>query len=351
MRKIKNYISNNNLKTFSYKNDYIIEIHNLKTYFKTIHGIVKSVDDISFNVKYGEIAAIVGESGCGKTATALSILNLIPNSIGKILEGEILFCGKDLKKFSQKEIRKIRGREISMVFQDASSALNPVMTIGQQLTEVIIEHLRTTLKESEARACELLELVGIPGNKLFLKQYPHQLSGGMKQRVMIAIALSCNPKIIIADEPTTSLDVTIQAQILELINKLSNDLGLSFLIITHNLGLVARYAKRINVMYAGRIIEKGDTKEIFYNAIHPYLRGLLSSVPRLDLPRKNRLHTIEGQPPNLISPIKGCAFYYRCKFSNNICKEIFPPETKITENHFSTCWLAEKLKSVSNNTK
>jgi oligopeptide transport system ATP-binding protein len=273
----------------------------------------------------GETVAIVGESGSGKSVTAMSILRLIPEPPGRIVAGEILFAGRDLMQLSDAEMRQVRGGEIGMVFQEPMTSLNPVLTIGRQLTEGIEQHRRCGRDAALRRARELLTMVGIAEPARRLRQYPHQLSGGMRQRVMIAVALSCDPKLIIADEPTTALDVTIQAQILELMKELTRRLGVALILITHNLGVVARYASRVNVMYAGRIVESGTAEAIYRAPRHPYTMALLRSVPRLDVPRRSRLDPVEGQPPDLTQLDRGCAFRPRCRFAVDACAEGQPP--------------------------
>jgi oligopeptide transport system ATP-binding protein len=321
----------------------LLRINDLRTNFFTEEGVVKAVDGVTYEVSEGEILGLVGESGCGKSVSALSILRLIPNPPGKIVGGEILFDGQDLLKADEEEIRHIRGNRIAMVFQEPMTSLNPVLTIGRQLTEAIELHLKLDRDGSRKRAVELLEMVGIPEAAARLNDYPHQFSGGMRQRVMIAMALSCNPKLLLADEPTTALDVTIQAQILEIMARLCKELGTAVIIITHNLGVVARYADRINVMYAGRIIETGTAKEIFANPKHPYTLGLLKSVPRLDEARKEKLEPIEGVPPDLVNLPKGCSFYPRCRFHVEKCLEEAPPLMLVAEDHFASCWENERV--------
>ncbi len=321
----------------------LLRINELRTNFFTEEGVVKAVDGVTYEVNEGEILGLVGESGCGKSVSALSILRLIPNPPGKIVGGEILFDGQDLLKADEDEIRHIRGNRIAMVFQEPMTSLNPVLTIGRQLTEAIELHLKLDKEGSRRRAVELLEMVGIPEAAARLNDYPHQFSGGMRQRVMIAMALSCNPKLLLADEPTTALDVTIQAQILEIMARLCKELGTAVIIITHNLGVVARYADRINVMYAGKIIETGTAREIFANPKHPYTLGLLRSVPRLDESRKEKLEPIEGVPPDLVNLPKGCSFYPRCRFHVDHCLEEPPPLMLVAENHFAACWEHERV--------
>ena len=280
----------------------LLEVKNLRTHFYTIEGEVKAVDGVSYDLQAGEILGLVGESGCGKSVSAMSVMRLIPWPPGKILDGEVLFDGVDLLQLEEEEMRKIRGKEIGMVFQEPMTSLNPVLTIGKQLTETMELHLGLTAKEATDRAIELLEMVGIPDAGSRLPQYPHQFSGGMRQRVMIAMAMSCNPRLIIADEPTTALDVTIQAQILDLMQDLCRQNGVALIVITHNLGVVARYADRVNVMYAGNVVERGTAQEIYHNPQHPYTIGLLNSVPRLDDTVKKKLDPIQGLPPSLSKP-------------------------------------------------
>ncbi len=321
----------------------LLEIEGLKTQFFTSAGTVRAVDGISYDVEEGETVALVGESGCGKSVSALSILRLIPDPPGRIMEGSIRFMGQDLLKLSDEEIRHIRGRQIAMVFQEPMTSLNPVLTIGLQLTETMEQHLGVDRTQAEDKAAEYLDMVGISDAKRRLKQYPHHLSGGMRQRVMIAMALCCEPRIIIADEPTTALDVTIQAQILEVMKDLSRRLGVALIIITHNLGVVARYADRVNVMYAGKIIERGTAREIYKNPSHPYTLGLLHSVPRLDMPRKEKLDPIEGQPPDLTMLPEGCAFRVRCRYEVDRCAVDVPPLESMGNAHLSACWQRNDL--------
>jgi len=321
----------------------LLRIKDLRTNFFTEEGVVKAVDGVTYEVDEGEILGLVGESGCGKSVSALSILRLIPNPPGKIVGGEIWFDNQDLLKMDEEEIRHIRGNRIAMVFQEPMTSLNPVLTIGRQLTEAIELHLKYDKEKSRQRAVELLEMVGIPEAAGRLNDYPHQFSGGMRQRVMIAMALSCNPRLLLADEPTTALDVTIQAQILEIMARLCKELGTAVIIITHNLGVVARYADRINVMYAGKIIETGTAVEIFANPKHPYTLGLLKSVPRLDEERKAKLEPIEGVPPDLVNLPKGCSFYPRCRYHVDKCLEEAPPLMLVAENHFAACWEHERV--------
>ena len=325
---------------------HLLEIEGLRTQFHTSAGVVKAVDGISYNVDEGETVAIVGESGCGKSVSALSILRLIPNPPGRIVGGSIRFMGKDLLGMSDEEIREIRGHHIGMVFQEPMTSLNPVLTIGRQLTETVEHHLGVEHDKAMVRARELLGLVGISDADRRLAQYPHHLSGGMRQRVMIAMALACEPKLIIADEPTTALDVTIQAQILELMKDLTKRLGVALIIITHNLGVVARYANRVNVMYAGKIIERGNALDIYHNPRHPYTLGLLRSVPRLDQKRGERLIPIDGQPPDLTRLDAGCAFRPRCVFAVDRCANEFPPLEDNGTGHLAACWEQDKVSQV-----
>ncbi len=324
----------------------LLELRGLKTYFHTSQGVVKAVDGVSYDVRAGETVALVGESGCGKTMSALSIMRLVPKPQGSIVGGEIRFQGRNLLTLGEEEMRKVRGAEIAMIFQEPMTSLNPVLTIGRQITETLEAHNTVSKEEAKRRASELLQLVGIPDPERRLSDYPHRLSGGMRQRVMIAIALSCNPKLILADEPTTALDVTIQAQILELMRGLSQKFGVALMIITHNLGVVARYADRVHVMYAGKVIESASAREIYQNPRHPYTIGLLHSVPRLDQPRKAKLDPIKGQPPDLWNLPDGCSFRPRCKFAVEKCANEVPPLREAGEAHRSACWEVETLGQV-----
>jgi len=305
---------------------------------------VRAVDDVSWDVEEGETVALVGESGCGKSVSALSIMRLVAPPAGRIVGGRIMFQGRDLLTLSEEEMRRVRGREIAMIFQEPMTSLNPVLSIGRQLTEGSEIHMGASPQQAHQRAVELLTLVGIPDPERRLPQYPHQFSGGMRQRMMIAMALVCSPKLILADEPTTALDVTIQAQILELLRDLSRRLRVAMLIITHNLGVVARYADRVNVMYAGRIIERATARELYGRPLHPYTLGLLRSVPRLDEPRRARLDPIEGQPPDLSRLPPGCSFTPRCGFSVARCLLESPPLRPMgAPGHVTACWEAERL--------
>ncbi|MBT7352695.1 MAG: ABC transporter ATP-binding protein [Acidiferrobacteraceae bacterium] len=324
----------------------LLEVKNLKTQFFTSAGVVRAVDDVSYDVEEGETLAVVGESGCGKSVSAMSILRLIPWPPGKVVGGTIHFMGEDLLTVSEDEIRTIRGRKISMVFQEPMTSLNPVLSIGLQLTETMQHHLGLSLEAAKKRAVELLARVGIADPERRLDQYPHHLSGGMRQRVMIALALSCDPKLIIADEPTTALDVTIQAQILELMKELTRELGVALIVITHNLGIVARYADRVNVMYAGKMIEMGQAKQIYHDPLHPYTLGLLASVPRMDQPRGERLVPIIGQPPDLTRLDDGCAFRARCRFAIDRCSNEIPSLQETGDGHSVACWRANEIRDL-----
>lgn len=323
----------------------LLEVRDLRTHFFTAAGVVKAVDGVSYTLEEGETLGLVGESGCGKSVSAFSIMRLVPNPPGKTVGGEVIFAGQDLLKLPDAEIRRVRGRQIAMVYQEPMTSLNPVLSIGRQLTESLELHLRMSKADARREAVRRLEQVGIPDPERRLKQFPHQFSGGMLQRVMIAMALSCNPKLIIADEPTTALDVTIQAQVLDLMKKLSKEYGVSLLIITHNLGVVARYADRVNIMYAGKIIERGTARDIYRNPAHPYTIGLLNSVPRLDLPRTEKLDPVEGQPPDLLQLPAGCAFRERCRFATERCAEETPLLRPVGAGHLSACFMAETLLS------
>jgi oligopeptide transport system ATP-binding protein len=321
----------------------LLEVRGLHTEFRTGAGLVRAVDGVSYTVEHGETVAIVGESGSGKSVGALSIMRLIPNPPGRITAGEILFDGRDLRGLSEAQMREVRGRDIGMVFQEPMTSLNPVLTIGRQITETLEQHQGADRAAAERRALELLEMVGIADPARRLKQYPHQLSGGMRQRVMIAVALACNPKLIIADEPTTALDVTIQAQILELMKTLGGRFNVAQIIITHNLGVVARYASRVNVMYAGRIVEAGSADEIYHAPRHPYTMALLRSVPRLDQPRRARLDPVDGQPPDLTRLDGGCSFRPRCRFAVERCGREQPALEQAGSGHLAACFRSTEL--------
>ncbi len=314
----------------------ILEIEDLHVHFETQAGTVRAVEGVTYSVSPGEIVAIVGESGSGKSVSALAIMRLLPPATSRIKNGRILFQGRDLLTLDDEAMRQIRGRDIAMIFQEPMTSLNPVLSIGLQLMEPLFIHLNMSKAQAHARAIELLTLVGITDPASRLDQFPHQLSGGMRQRVMIAIGLACNPKLLIADEPTTALDVTIQAQILELMKDLSRRLGIAVIVITHNLGIVARYADRVNVMYAARIVESGPAEAVFGAPTHPYARGLLGAVPRLDRPRTMKLQTIDGAPPNLLNPPEGCRFRPRCRFAIEACTTV-PPRVSVAPDHMVAC--------------
>ena len=319
----------------------LLEIKDERLSFFTPAGEVKALNGVSFSMEEGEVLGIVGESGSGKSVTAYSIMGLTAYR-GKLVGGTVHFNGHEIEKMTEKEFRKIRGNEVSIIFQDPMTSLNPVYTIGNQIVEVILLHTNKTKKEAYERARELLELVGINEPTKRLKQYPHELSGGMRQRVMIAIALACEPKLLIADEPTTALDVTIQAQILELMQELRKKLGMSIIMITHDLGVVASMCEKIAVMYAGHIVEYGTADEIFYNPSHEYTKGLIKSIPKLNTEKIERLVPIEGQPVDLLNPPAGCPFAPRCSECMKICLNKMPPKTELSDTHYSYCWLLQK---------
>ncbi|NJN83238.1 MAG: ABC transporter ATP-binding protein [Caldilineaceae bacterium] len=317
----------------------LLEVKNLKTQFFTQDGIVHAVNGISYSVNSGETVAIVGESGCGKSVGVMSLIRLIPQPPGKIVEGEVWFDGQDLLTLKEDELRQIRGNRIAMIFQDPMTSLNPVLTIGRQITESLELHLNMNKDQARKRAVQLLELVGIPGADARLDDYPHQFSGGMRQRVMIAMGLSCDPQLLIADEPTTALDVTIQAQIVDLVNRLKDELGMAIIWITHDLGVVAGMAERVLVMYSGFIIEEAPVGEIYANPRHPYTLGLLRSIPRLDLGRQKRLIPIDGLPPDLLEMPTQCPFAPRCDFAIDQCWSANPSLETVGPEHRSACWV------------
>lgn len=321
--------------------EYLVDIKNERLSFFTPAGEVKALNDVSIQLKEGEVLGIVGESGSGKSVTAYSLMGLTAHP-GKLLGGELHFNDHEIENMTEKEMRKIRGNEISIIFQDPMTSLNPVYTVGNQITEVIRLHTDKDSAQAKARAKELLELVGINEPDKRLKQYPHELSGGMRQRVMIAIALACEPKLLIADEPTTALDVTIQAQILELMMELKDKLGMAIIMITHDLGVVASMCERIAVMYAGQIVEYGTTDDIFYNPKHQYTKGLIRSIPRLDTKEHERLVPIEGTPVDLLNPPEGCPFAPRCDAAMKICLREMPPVSTFGDVHYTKCWLSQK---------
>ncbi len=322
---------------------HLLEIENLRVEFQSPGGRVQAVDGISYSVDPGSTVAVVGESGCGKSVSALAILGLVPSPPGRVTDGVVRFEGRDLLTLSETEIRDIRGSQISMIFQEPMTSLNPVLSIGLQVREAMQRHLGLSRKQATARSVELLETVGISEAERRLKQYPHHFSGGMRQRVMIALALSCEPKLIIADEPTTALDVTIQAQILELMKDLTNRLGVALILVTHNLGVVARYADLVNVMYAGRVVETGRTKDLYAHPRHPYTVGLLNSVPRMDKGRGERLVPIEGQPPDLAQLDAGCSYRPRCRWASDECAASFPPLEAMESGQKSACFHKDQL--------
>jgi oligopeptide transport system ATP-binding protein len=321
----------------------LLQVRNLTTHFYTATGVVRAVDGISYDVEEGETIGLVGESGSGKSVSALSIMRLVPDPPGRIIAGEVIFRDRDLLKLDAEAMRRLRGREISMIFQEPSTYLNPVLTIGRQITEAMELHLGLHRAASRARAIEFLTKVGIPDAESRLSDYPHQFSGGQRQRVMIAAALSCQPKLLLADEPTTALDVTIQAQILDLIKDLTREFGTAVILITHNFGIVARYADRVNVMYGGEIVESATAPEIYRKPRHPYTCGLLESVPRLDRQIDGALKTIEGQPPDLRSAKLGCSFRPRCLWAVSRCAVEQPPLQEITMGHSTACWESERV--------
>jgi len=319
--------------------EYLLEVENLKTYFKTKVGMVHAVDGVSFAIRPGEKIALVGESGCGKSVTALSIMQLIDQPPGEFVDGHVWFGDQDLLQLPESAMCKIRGSQIGMIFQDPMTSLNPTMPVAKQIAEGMRIHLKLSSKQAHQRAVSLLEQVGIPDAAIRANCYPHQFSGGMRQRVMIAVALACNPQLLIADEPTTALDVTVQAQILELISGVCQEFGTALILITHDLGVVANMADRVVVMYAGKVAETAPTEELFTNPRHPYTLGLLAPIPRLDEPRTTALKTIEGAPPDLLKPPSGCPFMPRCVFARNVCCTM-PPLDPVAEQetHMKACW-------------
>ncbi|WP_019533051.1 ABC transporter ATP-binding protein [Paenibacillus ginsengihumi] len=320
-------------------NEPILEVSDLKVSFRTYAGEVQAVRGVSFQLNKGEVLAIVGESGCGKSVTAQTIMRLIPTPPSVIKGGSIRFNNKEITRLTDKEMEKVRGSEMGMIFQDPMTSLNPTMSVGRQITEGLIKHQGMGRRAASSRAVEMLKLVGISNPEGRMNQYPHELSGGMRQRAMIAIALACNPKLLIADEPTTALDVTIQAQIIELMKKLSEQMDSSIIIITHDLGVVADMAQRVIVMYAGKVVEQGTVDELYYDPRHPYTWGLLRSVPRLDSSREEELVPIPGTPPDLFAPPAGCAFADRCAYAMEACFAADPEPTRLTRTHSAACWL------------
>jgi oligopeptide/dipeptide ABC transporter ATP-binding protein len=323
--------------------DVLLEVKDLRTYFTTDEGIVRAVDGINFTMSKGERFGVVGESGCGKSVTALSVMGLIEKPAGEVVTGEIIFEGTDLLKLTEEDMQHIRGGQIAMIFQDPMTALNPVYTIGNQLVETITLHQRVNKADATAIAIQALDDVHIPNPKVRMGDYPHQLSGGMRQRVMIAMGLSCNPDLLIADEPTTALDVTTQAQIMDLLMELAEERGTAVMLITHDLGVVAGFCDRIQVMYGGRMMERGSSDEIFFDTYHPYTAGLLGSMTRLDTVRDERLYSIQGAPPSLINPPQGCRFRPRCDFAQEVCRTDNPVPRELESGHLVACHFAPDL--------
>jgi peptide/nickel transport system ATP-binding protein len=336
------------------RNDALLEVAGLQTFFYTRHGIVKAVDGVSFSVRPAETLAIVGESGCGKSVTALSLMRLVPDPPGRIVGGTVRLAGADLLALDEEAMRDVRGKDISMIFQEPMTSLNPVMTVGKQIAEALLLHEGLSRAAAQRKAVEMLRLVRIPEPEQRAKEYPHQLSGGMRQRAMIAMALACNPKVLIADEPTTALDVTIQAQILEIILELQHKLGTAVILITHDLGVVAETAQRVIVMYAGRKVEEAPVEELFARPLHPYTHGLLASIPRLGLMRgestgaDGRLQEIPGIVPALSNLPEGCAFAPRCAFAEERCRQAYPPYEEKRPGHWAACWRSDALYGVDN---
>ena len=335
--------SNKSVKPVFSRGKAVLKVNNLKTFFWTDEGLVKAVNGLSYQVNEGESVGLVGESACGKSVSALSIMRLIPYPPGRIVDGEIIFEGRDLLKISEQEMREVRGNKIAMIFQEPSTSLNPVLTVSRQLTESLELHHGWSREGAREEAIKLLELVGMPDPAVRVGYYPHQFSGGMQQRIMIAMALSCNPKVLIADEPTTAVDVTVQAQLLEILDDLRRRFGTAVIIITHNLGVVARYVDRVIVMYAGRLVEKASTVDLFTHPQHPYTKGLLKSVPRLDLPKASELGAIDGLPPNLARLPIGCAFQPRCQWAFDRCQLETPDLEEVGRNHWSACFRWQEL--------
>lgn len=328
MKSVKQKISSEN----------VLEVKDLKTYFFTGRGVVKAVDGVSFELKEGQTLGLVGESGCGKTITCLSILRLVPGPAGRIVGGEIILDGENLLSKSERAMRRIRGKKVSMILQDPMVSLNPVLTIGDQMAEPVRIHQKLPRRLVWEKVKEMLRLMSIPSPEIRIREYPHQMSGGMRQRVVGGIALSCQPCLLIADEPTTSLDVTIQAQYLRLLKEVQQKENLAMIMVTHDLGIVAKVCDRVAVMYAGKIVECGDVREIFYRPAHPYTKALLGSLPKME-ERQEKLYTIEGQPPELHALPPGCSFAPRCPDVHEICKQEYPPQSIIKDGHYTNCWL------------
>ena len=328
--------------------DNVLEIKNLHTYFYTDGGVIKAVDGVDVELRRGATLGIVGESGSGKSVTSLSVMGLLAGTKGKIADGEILLDGDDIVKLTKEQQRKLRGSKISMIFQEPMTSLNPVMKIGDQVAECVLQHEKISKKEALKKAEDMLRKTGVPRVEHMMKEYPFQLSGGQRQRVMIAMALVCKPEILIADEPTTALDVTIQAQIMELIGELQKELDMAMILVTHDLGVVASVADKIQVMYAGKIVERGDVREIFYQSTHPYTRALLDSVPKIHSINKETLYSLKGTPPDLINPPVGCSFAPRCEYGMNICRKKYPELTKFSDTQECNCWLHDPRADVSN---
>lgn len=325
------------------ENEKLLDIRDLRVVFDTYMGQVKAVRGVNLSIARGEVLALVGESGCGKSVTAQTVLQLNPSPPSRIEGGSVIFDGSVISEYDDRRMRSIRGKEISMIFQDPMTSLNPTKKIGRQITETILKHQSITKAQAKERAVEMLRLVGIPNPEGRVEQFPHQFSGGMRQRAMIAIALACNPKLLIADEPTTALDVTIQAQIIDLMAELRDKTGTAILLITHDLGVVADIADNVAIMYGGVIVEQGSLNEIFYNPQHPYTWGLLKSVPKIGSAGRERLIPIDGAPPDLLNPPEGCPFAQRCDYAMHICDSEYPPEFDIAKGHFSRCWLLHEM--------
>ncbi len=317
----------------------LLDVRHLSVSFKTYGGYVQAVRDVSFQVEEGECVAIVGESGCGKSVTAKALMRLIPEPPGKITDGQVFFEGRDVLKFSEKQMQNLRGDDISMIFQDPMTSLNPTMTVGKQIAEVLVKHQKISQAAAMEKTVEYLRLVGIANPEKRVREYPDSLSGGMRQRVVIAIAMCCNPKLLIADEPTTALDVTIQAQIIDLMKDLQAKFNTSIILITHDLGVVANMARRVLVFYAGKVVEEGRADQVFYQPRHPYTRGLLKSMPKLNAAGKEELLSIEGAPPDLFAPPQGCAFAARCEYAMQLCQTQQPPWLTMDQGHAAACWL------------